>query len=182
MINLKNSINALINKIGIDRKTAVVAFLGIAGVVILVLSELLPSDSADEKAQKLAEPSVMSCAEYEKELEQRLETIISKIDGAGNVSVMVTLESTAEEIYAQQEKDDRENSKHENDYVIIKTNDGEGGILLKTAQPQVRGVAVVCTGGGSAVVCRSITDTVTAVLGISSARVNISSMKSNNGG
>lgn len=176
MINLKKAIDAF------DKKTLVIICLGVAGVVILVLSELLPNENSIEKAQNQSEPSSAVCCDYEADLEHRLEEIISEIDGAGSVSVMVTLEGSAEDVYAQQEKDDVENRKHENDYVIVKTDDGENGILLKTFQPQVRGVAVVCTGGGSAVVRQSITNTVTAVLGISSARVNISVMKRNNGG
>lgn len=182
MKHLNLSINKLAQKFGADKKTVVVIFLGIAGVILLVLSELIPSGDSSKKETEQPELTAVSCSEYEKEVERRLEGILSQINGAGKVSVMVTLESTVESVYAQQGKQSADSKISENEYVIIKTDDGEGGILLKTTQPEIRGVAVVCSGGGSAVVRRDITDTVTAVLGISAARVNITAMKKDNGG
>ena len=72
--------------------------------------------------------------------------------------------------------------QYEDNYIIVKTDNGEEGMLLKVTQPKIRGVAIVCRGGNSPQVRQSITDTVTAVLDISSARVNIAAMKNNNGG
>lgn len=183
MKHLNFSMNKTAQKFGADKKTLIVFFLGIAGVILLVLSELIPSPASSEKKSEQPELTAVSCSEYEKEVERRLEGILSQINGAGKVSVMVTLESTVESVYAQQEKESGgENKISESEYVIIKTDGGEDGILLKTTQPEIRGVAVVCSGGGSAVVRRDITDTVTAVLGISAARVNITAMKKDNGG
>lgn len=179
---LKKSVKALSRKFSADRKTVFIIILGAAGVLLLVLSELIPSSPKEQKTDVKTDTAVSS-ADYEKSLEERLAKIISDIDGAGEVSVMVTLESGTESVFAQDEKrSGAESGGQENEYVIIKNDDGEGGVLLKTSQPRVRGVAVVCTGGGSAVVRQSILNTVTAVLGISSARVNISVMKRNNGG
>ena len=178
---LNNSINKLSEKFKIDKKSLIVIIIGIIGVILLIASELIPQGSK-EKAESDDEKTVsVSYSDYEKDIEQRLQNIISKIDGAGTVSVMVTLDCTVESVYAQEQKETvGENQSRENEYVIIKNSDGESGILLKTTQPQVRGVAVVCSGGGSAVVRQNITDTLTAVLGISAARVNISAM--HNGG
>lgn len=180
---MKKLIEKAADKFNTDKKTAVIILIGIAGVILLVISEIIPLSASEEKHNERNETQTVSCSDYEKEVEQRLQGIISKIEGAGNVSVMVTLESTVESVYAQEEKQSGgENKNYENQYVIIKTNDGEGGILLKTTEPQIRGVAIVCTGGNSAVVRQNITNTVTAVLGISSARVNITAMKKDNGG
>lgn len=183
MEHLNFSIKNISHKLKADKKSTIVIIIGIIGIILLVLSELIPSDSKAEKDESISDTVTISYTEYEKEIENRLETIISKIDGAGSVSVMVTLDCTVESVYAQQEKQTDGNSKsYENEYVIIKNNDGENGILLKTTQPQIRGVAVVCTGGNSAIVCRNVTNTIMAVLGISAARVNISAMKKSNGG
>lgn len=180
---LKSSIKKLSEKLNLDKKSLVVIFIGIIGVILLVLSELIPFSSKTESSDLTEGTLTVSYSEYEKEVETRLESLISEIDGAGTVKVMVTLDCSVESIYAQQEKQTSgESGSYENEYVIIKNNDGENGILLKTTQPQIRGVAVVCTGGSSSVVRQNVTNTVTAVLGISSARVNISAMKNSNGG
>ena len=176
---LNKSINKLSEKFKIDKKSLIVIITGVIGVILLVISELIPRESKEKSQSDERNTVSISYSDYEKDVEQRLESLISKIDGAGSVSVMVTLDCTVESVYAQEQKETiGENHSSENEYVIIKNSDGESGILLKTTQPQVRGVAVVCSGGGSAVVRQNITDTVTAVLGISAARVNISAMKS----
>ncbi|MBP3328973.1 MAG: hypothetical protein J6L91_08705 [Clostridia bacterium] len=66
--------------------------------------------------------------------------------------------------------------------MIVENDDGENGILLKVTQPKIRGVAVVCSGGASPTVRQSIIDTLTAVLDVSSARISIATMKTDNGG
>lgn len=184
MKSIKEFIETLSKKLNTDKKMTAVILLGITGMLILAATELIPSEKADSKKTDYENQTVtVSCAEYEKDIEERLKNVISKIDGAGSVTVMVTLDSTVESVYAMEEKQQSgENGGYESEYVIVKTDDGEAGILLKTTQPQVRGVAVVCSGGNSAVVRRSITNTVTAVLGISAARVNITAMKTDNGG
>ena len=106
--------------------------------------------------------------------------MISSIQGAGRAKVMVTLESSDENVYAVEEKSN--DSSYENSVVIVENDDGENGILLKVTQPRIRGVAVVCAGGASPTVRQSIIDTLTAVLDISSARISIATMKTDNGG
>ena len=100
---------------------------------------------------------------------------------------MVTLENGVEQVYASQDKTRSSSSSgetsfeesldKENQYIIIKSSDdGEKGLIVKIIQPSIRGVAVVCDGADSAVVKQNIVETVTAVLGISSAKVSIAKM------
>ena len=68
---------------------------------------------------------------------------------------MVTLDTSEQTQYA---KDEKENSKsgdktseksYEKKYVLT---DDDGGVVLKTTEPEVRGVIVVCDGGDNAAV------------------------------
>ena len=43
--------NKIAQKFGADKKTVIVILLGIAGVILLVLSELIPSADNSEKRQ-----------------------------------------------------------------------------------------------------------------------------------
>lgn len=99
---------------------------------------------------------------------------------------MVTLESGAEQVYARNEKIksdtsggtalEKENFSDEKEYVLIETDGNEGGMIIKLIQPKIRGVAVVCEGGGSDAVRQEITQAITAVLDISASRVYITKM------
>lgn len=52
-------------------------------------------------------------------------------------------------------------------------------MIIKLIQPKIRGVAVVCEGGGSDAVRQEITQAITAVLDISASRVYITKCRRN---
>lgn len=97
---------------------------------------------------------------------------------------MVTLESGAEQVYARNEKIKSDTSGGtalekllgRKEYVLIESDGNEGGMIIKLIQPKIRGVAVVCEGGGSDAVRQEITQAITAVLDISASRVYITKM------
>lgn len=92
-------------------------------------------------------------SEYCDYLEEKVREIVESIDGAGKASVMITLSETTEYIYATNGKEIRKNTEknndinNQNDYVIIDKDNNDSGLLLKTIEPKVRGVAVVCEAG-----------------------------------
>ena len=174
---MKKLLGLICEKTKLDKKTAVIIFVGVLGAVMLVVSEFIPE--AEPEEDELSQPQA-SYETYAEETEKRLEEMISSIQGAGKTKVMVTLECSDENVYAVEEKSN--DASFENSVVIVETEGGEGGILLKVTQPRIRGVAVVCAGGASPTVRQSIIDTLTAVLDISSARISIATMKTDNGG
>lgn len=162
-----------------DKRILLIVLIGIVGILLLTLSEIIP-DKDDEQKLQDNDTKTESITEYEQNLEKRLEDLLTSVDGAGKVRVMLTLDCGDESVYATENKSSEKSD--EKSYVLIE-NDGEnGGLLLKVSQPQVRGVAVVCEGADSAKVKQEITGTLTVVLGISTNRVNIAKMKLSNGG
>ena len=159
---------------------AVVVLLG-AGAVFLFLSEVTTAEDVSADVQ-----TTVVCAdirEYTAELEERLVSIISAIDGAGETKVMVTLESGSEEIYLSNfdygensDSNGKNSYERKDEFVIIDGSSGQEGIVVRTAEPKVRGVAVVCRGAGSDTVCAEIVEAVTALLDISSTRVSVAKM------
>lgn len=123
-----------------------------------------------------------SVQSYESTLEERLTALLTQVQGAGKVSVMVTLESTEQAVYAQvrQESSDTAQTQQESltrrssyteEYILMET-DGEERPLTETVlQPAVKGVAVVCEGAEDAGVVNCITELVSTVLGIPSNRI-----------
>ncbi len=174
---MKKIIESLSQKLKLDKKLVAIILVGAVGISLLVLSELI---SLPEKDESDEETEPQSFEDYAEDTEKRLESLISSIQGAGKTKVMVTLDCSDENVYATEEKDT--DTAYERNVVIIETENGEGGMLVKITEPKIRGVAVVCAGGSSPAVKQSIIEAVTAVLDISSARVSISTMKTDNGG
>ena len=155
-----------------DKKLLLTVAAGILGIVFIVISEFIPKSSY--KKAETGEQNKNSVSSYEETLEKRLESIISSVDGAGRVQVMVTLDTSEQTQYA---KDEKENSKsgdksseksYEKKYVLT---DDDGGVVLKTTEPEVRGVIVVCDGGDNAAVKNGITSAVRAALSVDSNKI-----------
>ena len=181
-MDIKQTFEKLKSAFTSDKKLAVLCAVGVLGVLLLVISEFRPSDG--KKAESVT--AAQNQETYAEDIEKRLTEIVSSIDGAGKTRVMVTLDSGAEQVYAKNEKIksdtsggtaiEKENFSNEKEYVLIETDGNEGGMIIKLIQPKIRGVAVVCEGGGSDAVRQEITQAITAVLDISASRVYITKM------
>ena len=174
---MKDSFKNLIEKFTCDKKRLFIIVAGIVGVLLLVVSEFIPE--SEEDVEITENDDEMSFTSYEKDIEERLKNLIESIDGAGKVQVMVTIESGDEKVYATESKKTENNE--EKNYVLVDIEGSDSGLLLKIAQPEIRGVAIVCQGADSPTVRNAVVGAVTSVLGISSNRVNVSKMKNSNG-
>ena len=77
-----------------DKKVKWVVFIGLAGILLILLSELIPQKSAQP-----LEDAVSVFADNEefcKKTEEKIYHLVSSIEGVGNVKVWVTLESGVE--------------------------------------------------------------------------------------
>lgn len=175
---MKNKLSEIINEIKCDKKLLLIVFIGVVGILLLLLSEVLPADESDEKEDDVNVNR--SVYEYEIEMEKRLEELLNDVEGAGRVSVMLLLDSGDESVYATENKSGI--NSDEKSYVLVENNGEDNGLLLKVSQPMTRGVGVVCEGADIPKVRQEITGLLTAVLGVSANRVNIAKMKPNNGG
>jgi len=167
-----------------DKKLAMIVGICVVGVLLIALSAIPGKPKANAEPPNTPEVFQADVSDYVTHLEERLAQLISEMDGAGKTRVMLTLESGAEEVYAADEQFKSSSTQHgENrelrfEYITLRAKDGgEQALLLTVVQPRVRGVAVVCEGGGSALVQTAILQTVTAVLDVSSARVSINKMQ-----
>jgi stage III sporulation protein AG len=107
--------------------------------------------------------------------EKRLEEILSQIDGAGEVSVMITYYGTSEKDIAYETKtntvgQDLKSEKSEDKKAVM--SDGEP-MVLREIYPKAKGVIVTADGGGSAAVRQAISEAVTAVTDVPAHRVKI---------
>lgn len=171
-------IQELIEKIKNDKKLLIIILIGLAGAVMLVFSGT-GETSADAEIQETTTISAMcTTTDIETLLEEKLVSIISQVKGAGKTSVVVTVNSSGEYVYAENTKNktDDNSSSHDSEIVIYESQNGvDSGLVLSIRSPDILGVAVVCEGGESSVVKAEITKLITSLFGIGSDRVYVGS-------
>lgn len=151
-------------KIFKEKKSLIFIFcMLIAGVLLMVFGGDIGSGggNTDKKQSEL----------LNKELEDRVSDICEEIYGVSNVSVMITIDTYNEQVYAKNLQAMREGEREEEraDYVI--TSNG----LVPTMEklPSVRGIAVVCDGGDEPSVKLKLTEMLCALFSIPSSAVCI---------
>ena len=180
---------------------AIMALLG-----ILLMVNALPvkktENAGDETGLSDTGSDTMKTSETEKddgdgsytqEVENRLEALLSSMDGVGEVKVMVTLSSSVEQVVEKdvpysmdttKETDsaggsrDVVNSKQEETTVYVTDQAGnKTPYISKTLEPAIEGVTVVAQGGGNAVVQKNITDVIQALFGVEAHKIKVVKMK-----
>ena len=110
------------------------------------------------------------------ELEEKLEATLSRIDGAGEVTVALTLRSGARQVLAQDVTvSDREGSSgEERTTVVISGGSGrEEAVALQELAPQFQGAVVVCPGGDDPTVRLKLAEAVADLTGLGADRISI---------
>lgn len=178
---IKKVIGIISEKTRLGKRALFCVALLLSGLVLLVVGSTPKADKASREVTTQETQSGVD--EYAQSLEERLVSILSAIEGAGRVKVMVTLESGSENVYLRDydygeniDPSGKSSRESKDKYVIIDGLDEEKGIVVRVREPEIRGVAVVCEGAGSQTVQQQIVRTVTALLGISSAQVSVAKM------
>lgn len=108
------------------------------------------------------------------DVETRLSAILSKIQGVGNVEVLLT-EASGSNIIYQMDSGQNQNSL---DTVIVTDNKRtEVGLVKQIQPPKYRGAVIVCQGADKAIVRLCVVDAVKSVTGLSSDCITVLKMK-----
>jgi stage III sporulation protein AG len=175
-----NNVLKKIKALNIGKKNIVLIILAVVMLFVVFLSEFL---SNPETTSSLNEDGSVNSQKYIQQTEKELEMILEKINGAGKVQVMLTLESSYENVFAKvySTKEDKgetdEKKEFQEEYIIIKNGSSNEECLdVKVYEPAIKGVAVVAQGADNIKVKNAITQTVCALFNISSARVSVEKM------
>lgn len=173
---LKNDFQKYIANIKKDKKSLVIFISGLLIISVIFLSEFIFADKNNNENNFSNDE--ISQYEYCEYLEEKLAKLVCSIDGAGKTIVMITLDETTEYIYAENsnEQIDANNSNYENEYVIIQVENDDSGLLIKTIEPKIRGVAIVCEGGDNPVVQQQIYSIVSSVLNLNTSKISIAKL------
>lgn len=138
---------------------------------LLLLAQKSPKTGAAKDISPPEEPEPAQ-AGYTEALEKRLEEIIGQIEGAGEVSVMITVGGSEEKVYKSDVSES--DSKRDEKTVVLGSKDA---ILTGTRFPEVLGVLVVCSGGDRPAVQEKVVNAVATVLNISTGKVYVANRK-----
>lgn len=120
---------------------------------------------------------------YTIKLEDKLQSVLSNISGAGKVSVMVTLKTSPEIILANttdEKVNSSTNQSNSTSYtttvtepIIITSNGSNSALIVKEVLPEVKGVVVVATGANNTNVKLNIIQAVKALLDINMDSIQV---------
>ncbi len=129
-----------------DKARIAFVVIGICAILLIFLSgQFTDKNSSKEVMQE------MSSSDYCENLTAELTDMIENLEGVGDAQVLLTLESSYEYIYLDDDK-----------------------TLAKILEPKVRGVAVICTGGNDPVVKERITKLLSTILSVSTSSISVS--------
>ncbi len=162
----------------------IILIAGIVGIALIFLSNFHFGNSQETAVEvKVDETSAVET--YRLRLSEEMGNMLAGIEGVGKTKIMITLEQTMQTVYATEEDNQSktEGSNIQTDlnksYVIIREeNGGENGLTITTVLPKVKGVLVVCEGGGKEEIKENVIHAVSAALGISSSRICVSKLSS----
>ena len=152
----------------------VIVLLGLTGMALLLFSGMMPNrNSIEQSGNASCQTAGAQADAYRAELETRLTALLRQMEGVGAVQVMVTLDGSAEQIYAEEVRVSKgdHNEQKQSEYVIMRTGGDESALLSRTAYPAVQGAAILCAGGGHAAVRERVSKAAAALLGIPVSRV-----------
>lgn len=137
----------------------------LAGAVLL----LMPGEK--ERTGKDSAPESEISFDLEA-VESRLEHILSQIQGAGRVTVMLTMKEGSRQVLAKDTRiSDREQSSTA---VVVSAGSGqEQAVFLQSIYPKYQGALVVCDGGGDARIKLELLEAVRALTGLGTEKIAI---------
>jgi len=125
--------------------------------------------------EKESDQTVFNSDNYVSALENRLSKTLSEVDGAGKVSVIITVESGMETIIATEKTISETNGSKETVESPIIVNGKT--VVLKELYPKISGVVIVAEGADNIAVMQKIQQATVSLLDVELNRIEILTMK-----
>ena len=164
MENLKTKAMSLI------KQYKLAALILAIGLVLM----LLPTGSGE--AQPLSQPVVQPTVSAE----DRLESILSQIQGVGKVQVLLTVAEGERTVYIYDEdqSDTLDSGSLRREAVVLTGTDrGQSGLISQVIPPVYLGAVVVCHGGDLPAVKLAVVEAVCDATGLTADKITVLKMK-----
>ena len=185
---LKNEVSKLFKNKYMGNILAVLLVIGFILIAITILAPGLLSGKNEVLTEENNTKVNTTVSTYEDKQKIELTNILRKIDGVGEVDVMINFESGEEKVAAydstnqttKTEETDTNGGKRVSDQqndttkvVMSSESGGNSPVILKTYKPKVIGVVITAEGAESSKARYDIEKAVSSLYGISVEKVNV---------
>ena len=153
------------------KKYKYVALVVLAGVVLM----LLPSGKGEQQTVS-DQPVNVSEAYSLAETEKRLEQLLGRIRGVGQVQVMLTLKSGSSLQLAENRSTSLRDTENRQDRDVVTLNRGSGYedvVVTEQTYPVYQGAVIVCQGAGDSGVHLAVVQAVSVLTGLGSDKITV---------
>lgn len=175
----------------------IIIIIGLIGIVLMLFSSSFrlasPAFAEETKEDSFIKAEENQVFEYQQRLSEELGNMLASMEGVGRTKVMLTMDRGVQNVYASDndireqetsrksgsdENTDKQNTEKKS-CIIIRNKDGsEQALTVGKLMPKVKGVLVICDGGGDETVKENISQAVSAILGISQKNICIEKLGS----
>lgn len=166
-------------------------WLGLIGIGLLLFGGVFDNMGTKPKGEVVPEvikSELPGKNNYEEALEGKLSTILTKVKGAGNVVVNITLENSSMQEHAKnrvkeskvvQEKDTSggirttTETKESEQILVGKENGADHPVVVQEIKPIIKGVLVIADGAYDSTVKANLTKAVEAGLGVPPYKITV---------
>lgn len=183
------------------------AALALAGVLILIIAMpmeekkndsglILEKDMAESASEESETESVKTKDDYISRMENKLEKVLSQMEGVGKVTVMITVADNGSYV-VEKDRTKSTTTTTESDSsggsrTVTEQQTGESTVYTESGQetapyiqkenlPTIEGVVVVAEGGGNGKVVSDISETIQALFPVEAHRIKVVKMESKEG-
>ena len=150
------------------KNTLIILVLLILGILLLVL----PNGTLNKGTSQSDEERL---SKYTEDLEEKIASLCSGINGVSNVRVTVYLDSGFETVYAynEQSKQTSSGTNSEKKYVTIGSGNDESMVCIVEKMPNICGVAIVCKGGGNSLIANQLINLISSAYNVPKNKIYV---------
>ncbi len=156
----------------LNRKYRYALIVLLIGIILMIL----PSKTSQSKQNESLAPSVPQ----DITIEQRLSAMLTRVSGAGEVHVMLTVSSGEETLYqVDTDRTDQEGQQKNKTSTITITDSqrNESGLVRQVNPPSYLGAIIVCQGADDPSVRLAIVEAVSKATGLGADKISVLKMK-----
>lgn len=149
-------------------------------VLVLICGLVMMAVPAPEDKTGNTDPKQIIQGKEENDLEIRLEELLSRLEGAGKVKVLLSIATGPQTYYkTDEDQEDRIDSTDiRSETVIITSSDrSQQGLVLRKDPPSYLGAVVICQGADRASIRLAVVEAVGTATGLSSDKISVLKMK-----
>lgn len=161
------------------------------GILLLLMSHIFfePPKQQMEAIPQIQEQTEQKEYNTEEEIEKKLETVFSNMEGVGQVKVMVTMKNTKASVLAKEEKkeysltEEGQNKKTQTqreENTVVMSEDSRGTrtpLVVQETMPEIEGIVIVAEGGDDARVAQMLSEASQALFNVPAHKIAVLKMK-----